>query len=160
MDSDEVPPIQHEFNDETTNHNVDQLNHDATETDFIPDDVTTFPLSPHASTPPHSSPTSTRLLSPISCPSTPPPSTVKRPLPEPTSPPMPARKKVASSVRNALEFSKDSGEPKGGLLHWFEPGTQANTKAYWDRQEEEAAVRQSKDEYIAGNIAMEKKLHD
>jgi len=132
LDSDEVPPIQHEFNDETTNHNVDQLNHNATETDFIPDDMTTFPPSPHASTPPHSSPTSTCLSSPISCPSTLLPSTVKQPLPEPTSPPMLACKKVASSVQNVLELSKDTREPKGRLLHWFKPGTQANTKAYWD----------------------------
>jgi len=63
-DSDEVPPIQHEFNDETTNHNVDQLNHDVTEIDFIPDDMTTFPPSPHASTPPHSSPTINTFVEP------------------------------------------------------------------------------------------------
>ena len=72
----------------------------------------------------------------------------------------PARKKVTSSVRNALEFTKEVGNAKGGLLNWFKPGTKDDTKAYWDRQEEEAAVRRSNDDYIATNHAMKKKLHE
>lgn len=100
---------------------------------------------------------------PLSHPSTPPSSATKRPLSEPPSPlssSEPARKKVASSVRNALEFSQKTGEPKSGILRWFKPGTKADIKAYWDHHEEAAAERQSQHEFIAKNEALEKKMHE
>jgi hypothetical protein len=43
-----------------------------------------------------------------------------------------ARKKVTSSVQNALEFTEQAGNAKGGLPNWFKQGTKAGTKAYWD----------------------------
>lgn len=59
-----------------------------------------------------------------------------------------------------MEFTERAGNAKGGLLNWFKQGTKADTKAYWDRQEEEAAVRRSNDDYIATNYAIKKKLHE
>jgi hypothetical protein len=103
------------------------------------------------------------IATPQLTPSTPPSSAKKRPLSEPrslSSSSEPARKKVASSVRNALEFAQETGEPKSGILRWFKPGTKADIKAYWDRHEEEAAERQSHHEFIAKNEALEKKMHE
>ena len=71
-----------------------------------------------------------------------------------------AWKKVTSSVRNALEFTKQAGNAKRGLLNWFKQGTKADTKAYWDRQEEEASVRRSEHEYVTKNQAIKKKAHE
>jgi hypothetical protein len=71
-----------------------------------------------------------------------------------------ARKKVTSSVRNALQFTKQAGKAKGGLLNWFQLGTKADTKAYWDRQEEEASVRRSEEDYVNRNKAAKKKAHE
>lgn len=59
-----------------------------------------------------------------------------------------------------MEFTERAGNAKGGLLNWFKQGTKADTKAYWDRQEEEASVRRSEHDYVTRNQAMKKKTHE
>jgi hypothetical protein len=70
------------------------------------------------------------------------------------------RKKITSSVRNATQISNETGKPKIGLLKFFSKGTPADTKAYWDREEERVAVIQSSNDYNAKNLDMEKKVHE
>jgi hypothetical protein len=70
------------------------------------------------------------------------------------------RKKITSSVRNATEISQEIGKPKLGLLKFFSKGTPADTKAYWDREEERVAVTQSSNDYDTRYLGMEKKVHE
>lgn len=46
------------------------------------------------------------------------------------------------------------------MLKFFLKGTVADTKAYWDRQEDQWAITESTDNYNEANIAKEKKVHE
>lgn len=72
----------------------------------------------------------------------------------------PNLKSVPSTIRKALDFASEVGDPKIGLLKFFSKGTQEDTKAYWAREEEIAIAARSKEKFQDQVVGMEKKVHD
>ena len=87
------------------------------------------------------------------------PHTLRTPDPIPSK--RPECKRVASSIRVALDsVTKDEGKSHG-LLKFFSKGTKEDTKAYWAREEETAAATQSNSEAFNSHVVdVEKKQHE
>ncbi|PPR06353.1 hypothetical protein CVT26_004627 [Gymnopilus dilepis] len=75
-----------------------------------------------------------------------------------------AVQKVKSSIRNALELSKEAEDlgdnPKFGLLRYWSKGTAADKQAYFDREDERAENDRSEKDVAEKTVATDKKLHE
>jgi hypothetical protein len=117
-------------------------------------------------------PPSSRSVTPLSRPVTPPlqiATSSKRMLTPEGSPPdhekkKPKLKTVSSAIRNAFEMSQEAEdlgqEPKFGLLKFFSKGTVEDKKAYFEREDERAKNARSLNNFEEQNVMMEKKLHE
>ena len=84
----------------------------------------------------------------------------KSPTSESMSTPKPiSMLKRESSIRKALEFSKDHQDHNMGLLKYFSQGRKEDVDAYWKKEEERTAVNQEKKNFLKKAVDMERKLH-
>ena len=82
----------------------------------------------------------------------------KKTSPPPTTTPKPVLKRD-SSIRKALDFSKDNKGSNIGLLKYFGQGTKEDIEEYWKKEEERSAVNQEKEDFKKKSVDMEKRLH-
>lgn len=67
--------------------------------------------------------------------------------------------KRESSIRKALDFSKDNQGSNIGLLKYFGQGTKEDVEEYWKKEEERSAVIREKENFKKRTVDIEKKLH-
>ena len=75
-----------------------------------------------------------------------------------TTTPKPMLKRE-SSIRKALDFSKDNQGSNIGLLKYFGQGTKEDVEEYWKKEEERSAVIREKENFKKRTVDIEKKLH-
>ncbi|KAF4615755.1 hypothetical protein D9613_012424 [Agrocybe pediades] len=77
----------------------------------------------------------------------------------PTSPPVSSPMGVPLPT-SLIPPPSPPGQRKSTILDYFKRGTKEDVKAYWDRQEEEAAARRSEQEELDRNYEIHKKRHE